>query len=79
MSFARIERQRGLVHAQPQFAILAPAEHESFVHLNFLTLGVRQVHVAHRDGDVAVNLDPFSSALLSKRTFTHCFSAKPVS
>jgi hypothetical protein len=56
-SLRRVIRQCGFVSAEPQLAIAAPPEHQRLLDHNLLALTVSQIEVAHRDGDVAVDLD----------------------
>ena len=45
------------MHAKTQFAIMAEAENKRLVHHNLVTSCALQIHVAHGDRDVTMNLD----------------------
>src|ERR1700731_4992707 len=56
-SFRRVVWQRGFVRAESQLAVAAPPEHQRLLNHDLLALTVSQIEVAHRDGDVAMDLD----------------------
>lgn len=45
------------MHTQSQLAVFAPPENEGLVDHDFLALGVGQIDIAHRNGDISMNLD----------------------